>query len=131
MKNKQTYFLLYLVLITLNIKAQLININPDPNGPVWALGGVRAPVPTSYWDLIEFIPNQASYSLGWPSAIDNSELPYFPYIKMQDGQSCVQMSEVWYIFTYEMNRKFNRTAANWSIKVTVYNNNFQKQAGKA
>jgi hypothetical protein len=41
MKNKQTYFLLYLVLITLNLKAQLININPDPNGPVWITGGAQ------------------------------------------------------------------------------------------
>ncbi len=122
MKKIQLFLILGLVLLGLNNQAQIINMNPDPNSPVWASGGARTPATTSYWNIIEFIPNQASYSIGWPSAVDNSELPYFPYIKNQEGNSCVQMSEVWYIFTYEINRKFNNTAASLPNKENIYHN---------
>ncbi|HNX44408.1 MAG TPA: hypothetical protein PKI35_08245, partial [Bacteroidales bacterium] len=101
-------------LFRIPVFAQLINMNPDPDGPVWASGGLRAPVSStsSYWNYIELIPTAASYGKPLPDFIYNDTLPYFSYIKTQEGNSCVQMSEVWYIYTYEINRKYGRTAAN-------------------
>jgi hypothetical protein len=122
MKMSKLLLISALLLLGLASHPQIINMNPDPNGPVWASGGAMAPVNTSYWNIIEFTPNQASYLLGLAPAVDNSVLPFFPYIKNQEGNSCVQMSEVWYIFTYEINRRFNDTAANLPYKDNIFHN---------
>ncbi len=36
MKKIQLFLILGLVLLGLNNQAQIINMNPDPNSPVWA-----------------------------------------------------------------------------------------------
>ena len=42
-----------------------------------------------------------------PSVLDNSELPYFRPVFMQDGWSCGQAASIGYNFTYEINRARN------------------------
>jgi hypothetical protein len=127
-----------LVTVVAGLNAQIINMNPDPNGPVWASGGLRAPVSStsSYWNYIELIPTAASYAKPLPDFIYNDTLPYFPYIKLQEGNCCAQMSEVWYIYTYEINRKYGDTAGNGitdssNLYHNLYTYNFLNQGSSS
>ena len=54
------------------------------------------------------IPKEVKAESNMPSAVDLSTSPYFPEIENQ-GQvgCCVAMSEVYYQFTYEMNKSMN------------------------
>lgn len=46
-----------------------------------------------------------------PQSVDNSKLKFFPPLISQIGGSCAQASNVGYMFTYEINRLLDRSAA--------------------
>lgn len=46
-----------------------------------------------------------------PAAVDNSQTAFFPPVIDQQGGSCAQASAIGYVFTYEMNRLLQRSAA--------------------
>lgn len=113
MKSKIIYtFIALLTLFRIPVFAQLINMNPDPNGPVWASGDMDDSPLSSEWNSIELYPSVASQSLTLPSSVFNNDSVWFPYIYNQGNSgSCVHVAEVFYTFNYEMNRKFGRTAS--------------------
>ncbi len=113
MKHLQNFLILVLVLIIVSTEAQT-NINPDPNGDPWWAGGA-IPLPPEEAALIpELTLSPESLLSPLPSAVNNSDYPYFPDILNQDGQSCIQVAEVSYMFTYEMNRVRGVEAGDWN-----------------
>ena len=70
------------------------------------------------------IPKEVKAESNMPSAVDLSTSPYFPEIENQ-GQvgCCVAMSEVYYQFTYEMNKSMNvpSTRDNVFSPYAIYN----------
>ncbi|HFX17832.1 MAG TPA: hypothetical protein ENK64_01655, partial [Flavobacteriales bacterium] len=107
-------FLSIAFLSSFTTQAQLKNINPDPNGEPWMVGGLKMPSK----DVLDKIPavqlsNEHFYKAAnsLPAFLDNSTLPYFRPIFNQSDGSCSQASGVAYNFTYEINRK-RGTAAN-------------------
>lgn len=70
--------LLAFVLCT-TANAQLINMNPDPNGPVWITGDMAPGQPASIdWDFVELTPDANSQLMALPLSVDNSQKPWFP-----------------------------------------------------
>lgn len=111
MKTLYKFFLLCFIAMAFQANAQMINVNPDPNGEPWWSGGAVAPEPGAWSDATELAPTPESYALTLPAYVYNNDLPYFPGIYLQKGQSCVQVAEIWYAFTYEINRKRNLDAS--------------------
>jgi hypothetical protein len=110
MKNRNNILLsgliLALSLISFYGQAQVVNVNPDPNGDPWYVGG-DGPLSEKARERLEAIPEfpykQRSYSKeNLPSELDNSLQPFFRPVFVQEGGSCSQASGVSYIFTYEM-----------------------------
>jgi hypothetical protein len=102
------------LIFTLN--AQLININPDPNGDPWLAGGWKIPDPEEMQrieDIPKLILPEKYKGNALPYKLDNSTLPYFRPIFNQMGGSCAQAAGVAYNFTYEMN-SLNGTDASLS-----------------
>ncbi|MCD4820037.1 MAG: T9SS type A sorting domain-containing protein [Candidatus Cloacimonetes bacterium] len=104
-----------IVLVTLLIcalvvlSAELVNINPDPNGEPWMVGGIPEITPEIKQKL-DKIPKLEISSLRTelPESIDNSENDYFPGIFSQGKYgSCSQAAGIGYTLTYEINRLRN------------------------
>lgn len=122
MKTIARFLALLALCTTLQAQAQIINMNPDPLGEPWWSGGAVAPPPGTLSDAIEFFPTPASLALPLPSSAYNHNHVWFPYIYWQYGQSCIQVAEIFYTFTYEINRKFNRIPGNGGEdKTNLYN----------
>ncbi len=85
--------------------SQITNINPDPNGEPWIVGGLR-PLTHSDSLYLDSLPKlrltQDQANRNRPAAIDNSQYPYFRPIFNQQGGSCGQASGIGYNFTYEI-----------------------------
>ncbi len=113
---KKFFILLTLWLLTslaIKVSAQLINLNPDPNGEPWWAGGLPEITPEIQAELDaipELILTPKSQQMTLPSVVDNSEKIWFRPIFSQDGGSCGQASGVAYLFTYEINRVRNLPA---------------------
>jgi hypothetical protein len=111
---KRSLLLLLTISIFFMANAELINLNPDPNGEPWLAGGWKMPdademkIIDSYPKLV--LPEKYK-GKELPYKLDNSVLPYFRPIFNQMGGSCAQASGVGYNFTYEMN-SINGTSAN-------------------
>jgi len=84
--------------------AQNINVNPNPNGEPWIVGGLRVPSiqEINNISVVKYSPNYKAKDL--PAALDNSTNSYFRPIFSQDDGCCAQASGVAYNFTYEINR---------------------------
>ncbi len=103
------------VLLTQLMFAELINMNPDPNGEPWWAGGWKMPDAEEMKKIDSYpkltLPakykNNAKYL---PYKLDNTDQSYFRPIFSQMGGSCAQASGVGYNFTYEINM-LNGTAA--------------------
>jgi len=113
---KKYIFLSILISLSFNLNAQkLRNVNPDPNGEPWMVGGLRIPskaelakipvVELSHTDLQRNVKTL-------PATLDNSTQPFFRPVFTQSDGSCAQSSGIAYTFTYEMNRKRNTSASN-------------------
>ncbi|HCX72833.1 MAG TPA: hypothetical protein DHM37_03860 [Candidatus Cloacimonas sp.] len=97
--------LLITVLLTIfSLQAQVINVNPDPNGEPWYVGGLRewTAADSAYVNNLPKLKLPQDYKDELPAAIDNSQQPYFRPIFSQDGGSCAQASGIGYNFTYEI-----------------------------
>ena len=108
---RRIIILIILAFFVIQTKAQIENMNPDPEGDPWITGGVKEP---SSQDLSEInaIPRlqltTASENTTLPSTVDNSTLDYWPGIDNQGYfPSCAQFAGIYYTFTYEINRVRN------------------------
>ena len=107
--NKTGFFLLMLFVISAGMpaEAQVRNVNPDPTGEPWFVGGDRELTPEEYAKVEEeikkFVLSKEYKGVkNFPDQMDNSNLPYFPPIFNQLGGSCSQASGTAYHFTYEI-----------------------------
>lgn len=91
----------------MQVSAQLINVNPDPNGEPWWAGGyeITPEMQAEYDALPPLILTQKAISTVLPYKVDNSKKKYFRTIFHQDGHSCAQAAGVGYTFTYMINRE--------------------------
>lgn len=92
-------------MVALISQAQVYNMNPDPNGDPWIVGGLRELTPADYEMLAkvpQWQPKQWIDSRDLPAQADNTVNPWFRPIFSQDGGSCGQASGVGYNFTYEI-----------------------------
>lgn len=115
MKNSIALIVLWLLAsLAASVNAQLVNINPDPRGEPWWVGGYElTPEEQTELDALpEFTLTEASINTPLPSLVDNSAKGYFPPIINQDGGSCGMASGVGYIFTYMINRERDLPADN-------------------
>ncbi len=110
MKRKLFFSVIFTLLVLLSL-AQVININPDPNGDPWTLGPGN-----SLGDLgQEMTVNPDALSMILAS-VNNAQLDYFHGIFNQSPSptnlynSCAQASGITYTFGYEINRLKNANA---------------------
>lgn len=86
--------------ISLSAQAQIINMNPDPEGNPWLSGDAVTPPPEVWNDAVEFIPTAASLASQLPSSVYNDQNIWFPYIfDQEDNACCVHVAELFYTFT--------------------------------
>ena len=105
------------------MNAQIININPDPNGEPWIVGGVPD-VDQTVINKINSIPsltlNPNVYQLTLPDSADNSKEIFMRPIKGQTLGSCSQEAGVAYTYTYEINYLRNLPANGYGYKDNWY-----------
>lgn len=80
-----------------------ININPDPYGDPWLVGGVPEITPEIQSDIdaiSEFRLDPSCLMNTLSSSVDNSQRQFMRDIFRQNGNSCAQASTVGYMFTY-------------------------------
>lgn len=103
MKTKMYFLGVLISTLTINLQAQIVNVNPDPNGEPWWVGDLIFPSP----EIIESVGfMQLTYESSQtmlPDVVDNAALDYMPPVFDQDGASCQQAAEIGYSFTYEIN----------------------------
>jgi hypothetical protein len=103
MKNSLLSLLAFLLVIY--AQSQVTNINPDPNGDPWIVGGLRE-LSLADYDMLDKIPrwkpNTPAATKDLPLQVDNTVNPWFRPIFSQSGGSCGQASGVGYNFTYEI-----------------------------
>ncbi|MBN1983908.1 MAG: hypothetical protein JW795_20415, partial [Chitinivibrionales bacterium] len=90
----------------------LINVNPDPNGEPWIVGGLPEWTP-ELQKKMEQIPvlDMSKRRISLPSSVDNSKKQFFRGVFNQGNfGSCAQSSSMGYTFTYEVNRLKNSDA---------------------
>lgn len=102
---KKLLFLLVVLFPVLCSTAQNTNVNPDPNGEPWIVGGLRELTPSDY-QMLSQVPQWKSPNptdaKDLPLQVDNTVNPWFRPIFNQSGGSCGQASGVSYNFTYEI-----------------------------
>jgi len=103
--KRKNLFLIGALFVSMNVSAQLININPDPNGEPWTIGPGNGLGDAS--SAFEANPEALSQIL---DQVDNSQEIYFYHIFNQSPSiydlygSCAQAAGVTYTFGYEINR---------------------------
>lgn len=88
MKKHITFLSLWLLIsLFMQVSAQLINMNPDPNGEPWWAGGYEiTPEEHAKLDsLPSLIPTSKSLNIPLPYTVDNSTKLYFRPIFYQRG----------------------------------------------
>ena len=101
--KKIILFGIFLCNVIFSSPAQVVNLNPDPNGPPWLTGGVPKMTP-EYKQKIDSIPVMVRQSSTEPlGKVDNSENKFMRPIFQQSHGCCAQASGVAYVFTYEIN----------------------------
>lgn len=102
---KKLVLVLVLMSVIISLDAQILNLNPDPNGDPWIVGGWRNPTNAELNKIPKLKVDDKFKTKDLPSSLDNSDLQYFRPIFSQDDGCCAQASGVAYNFTYEMNRE--------------------------
>ncbi|PID26333.1 MAG: hypothetical protein CR982_10855, partial [Candidatus Cloacimonadota bacterium] len=95
---------------TLHAHAQIVNLNPDPNGDPWIAGDVPNITPeiqARMNAIPKMVLSPVAAQINLPAVIDNSQNMYMRPIFLQEDASCGQASGVAYAFTYEINRVRN------------------------
>jgi len=114
--NQMRKTLLFFILLSISFVgfSQIKNVNPDPNGEPWIVGGLKVPsevelakIPTIH--LAQDVAAKTAVTL--PTSLDNTTQPFFRPIFNQSDGSCSQSSGVAYNFTYEINRERNTDAS--------------------
>ncbi len=107
---KKLLLSLALMVIALSAFTQIYNLNPDPNGEPWIVGGLR-PLTAEDYTMLNKVPQwkpvNPANSRDLPTQLDNTVNPWFRPIFSQDGGSCGQASGVGYNFTYEIDYERN------------------------
>jgi len=110
------YFFTLLMLMTgllANAQDKVVNLNPDPNGDPWIVGGLR-PLTHADYNMLNSLPRWTPANpvkaRDLPAQVDNTVNPWFRPIFSQDGGSCGQASGVGYNFTYEIDYERNVAA---------------------
>ncbi|MCF7806901.1 MAG: T9SS type A sorting domain-containing protein [Candidatus Marinimicrobia bacterium] len=90
------------------IFAQVVNVNPDPNGEPWLVGGLRPLTVADKLKLanmkkVDIQESKLGKRAVLPARIDHSNSKYFPPVFNQTDGSCGQASGVGYTFNYEIN----------------------------
>jgi len=100
-----TSILTLLLICQAALFAQIQNVNPDPKGEPWIVGGLRQ-LTDADWEKLNNIPEliitESSRKKDLPSSVDNSQNSCFRPIFNQEGGSCGQASGVGYNYTYEI-----------------------------
>jgi len=111
---KRLLLALMVLFLALSSQTQVTNINPDPDGDPWIVGGLRELTPADYEMLSkvpQWKPENPARLKDLPLQVDNSVNPWFRPIFSQSGGSCGQASGVGYNFTYEIDYE-RQVAAN-------------------
>jgi hypothetical protein len=101
----KTLLSLILLLLSISLYAQIVNVNPDPNGDPWIAGDALPMTPEMETTVPVMVLTSQSALDSLPYVVKNNELKYMPPVfdQLWTG-SCIHASEVWYCFTYEINR---------------------------
>ncbi|NOR45207.1 MAG: hypothetical protein GQ534_06420, partial [Candidatus Delongbacteria bacterium] len=105
---KKILVIVSLLLTTVFLNAELINLNPDPSGEPWYAGGWKQPTAEEQ-EKIDALPKLTLPEVyknrkeKLVTELDNTNEPYFRPIFNQVGGSCAQASGVAYTYTYEQN----------------------------
>jgi len=100
---KKIFLSVCLLFVSYFTYAQLININPDPNGEPWIVGGFRAASEEEVNKIPVLENNVYKSSKSLPSSLDNTTKQYFRPVFNQTDGCCAQASGIAYNFTYEIN----------------------------
>jgi parallel beta-helix repeat protein len=103
---KRCLLLLVGIICVFSLNAQIINLNPDPNGDPWIAGDLPEITPEIQAELDaipEMILTDQSANADLRDVVDNSTEIYWRPIFCQSGGSCGQASGIGYLFTYEIN----------------------------
>ncbi|MCK4980182.1 MAG: hypothetical protein KAS62_07290, partial [Candidatus Delongbacteria bacterium] len=105
---KKILMIISLLLASALLNAELINLNPDPNGEPWLAGGWKQPTAEEQ-EKIDALPKLTLPDVyknrkeKLVTELDNTNEPYFRPIFNQVGGSCAQASGIAYTYTYEQN----------------------------
>ena len=99
----------FLFLYVITSFGQIINLNPDPNGEPWPASLNDISITSGYCENPPvFQPTPGSLNKPLPVAVHNENSIWWPFIIHQGPyNSCVQVAEIFYTYTYEINRKRN------------------------
>ncbi len=102
---KKITLLISLIFFSISGFSQIHNVNPDPHGEPWIVGGLRIPSKEEINKIpvIQLSESQLN-KVALPSSLDNTTKRYFRPVFNQTDGCCAQASGVAYNFTYEMNR---------------------------
>ncbi len=86
--------------------AQVVNLNPDPDGTPWIAGPQPELTPEILSTLTEHNMSDAAMAVLLPPSWDNSELPvdFFPDIINQTYNSCEQVAGVRYTLMLQVSK---------------------------
>ncbi len=117
--------ILILIFFTFSSFAQVINVNPNPNGEPWLIGGLRVPTEKEINEIPQLKIDTRNKTKDLPTSLDNSNLQYFRPVFNQTDGCCAQASGIAYNFTYEINRARGTSANTESNQFpTHYTYNF-------
>ena len=111
-------FLILAFVTNASLFSQLVNCNPDPNGPIWVAGDVLDYTPQEQViiDNMNTMEQNSTANLSLYPVVTNNDKSYFPTIMNQgDIGLCSQASAVCYLLTYELNY-FRETTATQATK---------------
>ncbi len=95
--------------VTWENTTKLVNINPDPNGEPWIVGGYQEPTETNFFTQEEkekILNKQKKKPL--PYKVNNTFTEYARPVFNQVGGSCGSAARISYQFAYEVNSFYRR-----------------------
>lgn len=105
----------------------LTNINPDPNGEPWIVGGVK-PMTEAERKVAESFPKveltAKTRNRALPREVLLMENDEFPPVFNQKGGSCAQASGVAYLYSYQMNVLEEKTGTTNNTKAYGFTHNY-------
>lgn len=112
----------FIMIFISNYAVSQININPDPYGDPWIVGGIpemTSEIQSEIDSIPNFILDTLCNSILLPDSVDSSHRPYMREIFLQHFNSCAQAASIGYMFTYEINY-FRNIASDHDLSVIRY-----------